>query len=81
MSKIVPFSITSEEISRSLTVAPSQRPGCILITIHSIAQPAATIGLTLSPSHIEKLVKRLSTALPSLKADSKAPVDTNGATG
>lgn len=75
MFKIKPFSIVSEELSRSLTVAPSQRKGCVLLTIHSTAQPAATIGLTLSTSNLETLVKRLSTALPSLQSDTAAVPD------
>lgn len=81
MSRIQPFSITSEELSRSLTVAPSQRKGCVLFTIHSTAQPAATIGATLSAGAVEKLVKRLTTHLTHLKADSVSPVHEVGSPG
>lgn len=75
MPKTQPFSISSPELSRSLTVTPSQKSGCLCFTVHSLIDPAGTIGITLAEPAIKKLVNRLTLALPALSTDPKPPAD------
>jgi len=81
MSRTTPFSLSTRELTKSLTVTPSQKSDSLCFTIHSSLNPAGSIGCTLDAGQLQKLVKHLQADLPELLSHFAPPVHTAGSPG